>query len=131
MPTQIAIQLSMIVEITSLAPTVAFSRPAMPAHAAPASVASDDREHDVQQLGHVGERGADPHRDVRADEVLALAADVEQPAAEGEGDREPGEDQRRREDQRLLQVQRRDVSRSSPVIHGNNQFSPVPLKIAL
>ena len=28
---QIAIQLSMIVEITSCAPTVAFSRPAMPA----------------------------------------------------------------------------------------------------
>jgi hypothetical protein len=30
----------MIVEITSWAPTVAFSSPAMPAHAAPASVAS-------------------------------------------------------------------------------------------
>src|SRR3954468_865537 len=39
-PTQIAIQLSMIVEITSLAPTVAFSRPAIPAHAAPAAQAS-------------------------------------------------------------------------------------------
>ena len=36
-PTQTAIQLSMIVEITSWAPTVAFNRPAMPAHAAPAS----------------------------------------------------------------------------------------------
>jgi hypothetical protein len=30
----------MIVEITSWAPTVAFSSPAMPAHAAPASVAA-------------------------------------------------------------------------------------------
>ncbi len=39
MPTQIAIQLSMIVEITSCAPTVAFRKPAIPAHAAPASVA--------------------------------------------------------------------------------------------
>src|SRR3954471_11207240 len=39
-PTQIAIQLSMIVEITSLAPTVAFSTPAIPAHAAPAAQAS-------------------------------------------------------------------------------------------
>src|SRR5215218_10841422 len=38
-PTQIAIQLSMIVEITSLAPTVAFSTPAIPAHAAPAAQA--------------------------------------------------------------------------------------------
>src|SRR6476469_1634258 len=37
-PTQIAIQLSMIVEITSCAPTVALRMPAMPAHAAPASV---------------------------------------------------------------------------------------------
>ncbi len=37
-PTQIAIQLSMIVEITSCAPTVALRMPAIPAHAAPASV---------------------------------------------------------------------------------------------
>ena len=35
-----AIQLSMIVEITSWAPTVALSTPAIPAHAAPASVAA-------------------------------------------------------------------------------------------
>ena len=34
-PTQSAIQLSMIVVITSLAPVVAFSRPAMPPHSAP------------------------------------------------------------------------------------------------
>ena len=40
-PTQIAIQLSMIVEITSWAPTVALSTPAMPAQAAPASVAAE------------------------------------------------------------------------------------------
>ena len=38
-PTQSAIQLSMIVVITSCAPTVAFITPAIPAHAAPASVA--------------------------------------------------------------------------------------------
>src|SRR6476646_8736450 len=36
-PTQIAIQLSMIVEITSCAPTVALRSPAIPAYAAPAS----------------------------------------------------------------------------------------------
>src|SRR6266851_132600 len=36
-PTQIEIQLSMIVEITSCAPTVAFRIPAMPAYTAPAS----------------------------------------------------------------------------------------------
>ena len=66
----------------------------------------------------------------RADDVLALAADVEQAAAERERDREAGEDQRRRLDQRLLQVERGDVAvvRGS---HGKNQFSPVPSKIAL
>ncbi len=45
---QIAIQLSMIVEITSWAPTAAFSQPAIPAHAAPISAASDDRDDDVE-----------------------------------------------------------------------------------
>ena len=39
-PTQIAIQLSMIVEITSCAPTVAFRKPAIPAQSAPQSVAT-------------------------------------------------------------------------------------------
>ena len=39
-PTQIAIQLSMIVVITSCAPTVAFRNPAIPAHAAPAIIAT-------------------------------------------------------------------------------------------
>ena len=52
---------------------------------------------------------ADPHRQDRADDVLTLAADVEQAAAERERDRQAGEDQRRRLDQRLLQVQRGDV----------------------
>jgi hypothetical protein len=36
-PTQSAIQLSMIVEITSLVPAIAFNAPAMPAHSAPAA----------------------------------------------------------------------------------------------
>ena len=84
---------------------------------------------------------ADPDRGDRADDVLALAADVEQPAAEREGDGEPGEDERRRQqEQRLLEVRRCELI----VFHGNqravrtdavradlkNQFSPVPSKIA-
>ena len=108
-PTQIAIQLSMIVVITSLAPVVAFSTPAIPPTTAPRGAGRDRCEHDVQ------ERSACPSNDEptqtadeRADEVLALAADVEQAAAERERDRQAGEDQRRRHDQRLLQVQRRD-----------------------
>ena len=39
MPVQMAIQLSMIVVITSLAPVVAFKRPAIPPHTAPAAQA--------------------------------------------------------------------------------------------
>ena len=44
---------------------------------------------------------------IGSDDVLALAADVEEAAAERERDGEAGEDQRRRDDQRLLQVERR------------------------
>ena len=62
---QIAIQLSMIVEITSCAPATAFSRPAIAPHAAPASARGDHREQDVQQGRHAGERRADPDREVR------------------------------------------------------------------
>ena len=74
-------------------------------------------------------RGADPEQHVRQrrpcsrtstptqfatiepDEVLALAADVEQAAAERERDGEPGEDQRRRLQQRLGEVVRVEVDR--------------------
>ena len=75
---------------------------------------------------------------IAPDDVLALAADVEHAAAEGERDREPGEDQRRRQQQRLLEVVARGVrSGRRAVVNGvdavatwKNQFSPVPLKIA-
>ncbi len=48
---------------------------------------------------------------IAPDDVLALSADVEEAAAEREGDREPGEDQRRRRQQRLREVVRRGVVR--------------------
>ena len=51
----------------------------------------------------LGERRADPDGGERAGDVLALAADVEEPAAERERDGEPGEDQRRRQQQGLLE----------------------------
>ena len=66
---------------------------------------------------------------MRADPVLPLAADVEQAAAEGECDRQRGQDQRRRHAQRLLEVLGGD-RRSSPVTHGKSQLKPGPLKIA-
>ena len=100
-PPQIAIQLSMIVEITSCAPVVAFRKPAIPAQAAPASVARRPRAGRAAGSAMLDEVDADPVRDDEADEVLALAADVEHAAAEREGDREAGEDQRRRLQERL------------------------------
>ena len=67
--------------------------------------------------------------DVEADEVLALAADVEHPAAERERDREPGQDQRRRLEQRLREVVRGrvDACRSSG---GRTSSGPAPLKMS-
>nr|WP_228431015.1 hypothetical protein [Baekduia soli] len=68
------------------------------------------REDDVQPARHPGPRGADPDRDDAADGVLALAADVEQAGAEGVGDGQADEDQRRGDQQRLLEVDRRRVA---------------------
>ena len=72
---------------------------------------------------------AEPVGDVEADEVLALAADVEHAAAEGERDGEPGEDQRRRLQQRLREVVRRRVDTMS-VVGWKNQLRPAPLKMS-
>ena len=66
-----------------------------------------DAQQDVQEGIQSGEVDAEPVGDVEADEVLALPADVEHPAAEGEGDREPAEDERRRLQEGLRQVVRR------------------------
>ena len=46
-----AIQLSMIVVITSCAPTVAFRKPAIPAQNATCDRCRDDRDEDVQRGG--------------------------------------------------------------------------------
>ena len=130
-PTQIAIQLSMIVVITSLAPVVAFSRPAMPPHTRSRRARPDHADHDVRQRRHRVERRAEPDGHVGADEVLALAADVEQAAAERERDRQAGEDQRRRDDQRLLEVEGGDDAvvladpREEPVQPGAVEDRPV------
>ena len=69
----------------------------------------------MHEPGEARQLRADPDGHDRADEVLALAADVEHPAAEGERDREPGEDERHVGDQRLLEIQRREgVERRVP-----------------
>ena len=63
-----------------------------------------DCEEDVRPSCEVRKGRPDPDAGDHADQVLALSADVEEAAAEGERNREPGEDQRGRQDQRLLQV---------------------------
>ena len=72
-------------------------------------------------MRHPGELGPEPDGDHRAHEVLALAADVEQPGAERERDGQAHEDQRRRGDQGLLQVQ----CRESAVGAGGPREQPV------
>ena len=70
----------------------------------------DDGEQDERHRGEVDvERyfGRDDDGRGRAGEVLALAADVEEPAAEREGDRDPGEHERHPHEERLLELDRR------------------------
>ena len=103
-PPQIAIQLSMIVVITSWAPDGRLQRAGDPAPERPSQDACGDREQDVERPRHPFEVGSDPECRDEADPVLALPADVEEPAAERERDRDPGEHERRHDDERLLQV---------------------------
>ena len=126
-PIQSAIQLSMIVVITSWAPTVALRNPAMPAQTAPARRRAGKRAARAARA-RGRQPDADPDRRDGADDVLALAADVEKAAAERERDGEPGEDQSRRNDQCLLEVECGQVALALPVTHGKNQFSPVPVE---
>src|SRR5437588_8231449 len=63
----------------------------------------------MRDVRHLSDPRADVDPHDCPDDVLALAADVEESAAEGKGNREPGEDQRRRREQGLRQVVRRGV----------------------
>ena len=96
----------MIVVITSCAPTVALRKPAIPAHAAPASTRAVIASRTCGTWPCRRTR-ADPDGNDRPDDVLALSADVEEAAAERERDREPGEDERRGHQERLREVVRR------------------------
>ena len=109
-PIQIAIQLSMIVEITSCAPTVALRNPAIPAQSAPQSAPAIAAR-------TTWTSGFKPSNDepihtakIAPDDVLTLATDVEETAPEGERDGKTREDERRRDDQRLLHVERGGLS---------------------
>ena len=102
-PVQNMIQLSMIVTTTSWAPTVAFRKPGDAREQRTREAGRGDRENDVREVRHAREGRAHPDRGERAGDVLALAADVEQAAAERERDGQAGEHQGRRQQQRLLE----------------------------
>ena len=77
----------MIVVITSCAPTVALRIPAIPAQSAPASPASTMPTTTWRPLGSASPQYAPTQiADDDAHRVLALAADVEEAAAERERD---------------------------------------------
>ena len=67
-------------------------------------------EQDVERPRQPLEVGPDVERGDEADPVLALPADVEEAAAEREGDGDAGQDERRHEDERLLEVVRRGLA---------------------
>ena len=78
----------------------------MPAHNPPAIAAATTATVTCRNAEEGVERGADPHCGDRADDVLPLPADVEQPAAECERDGESREDEHRELDECLLEIAR-------------------------
>ena len=103
-PPKIAIQLSMIVVITSWAPDVARRNAGDPSPDHAAEDPGGEPSRTCSGRGRPEQMRPDEERRHEADPVLALAADVEQAAPEGECDRQRGQDQRRRHAQRLLEV---------------------------
>ena len=92
----VAIAFSMIVEMTSLTPRVALSRPAMPAHIAPTSMATRTMTSDVQRAGQRRRSPPTTAATQRGEPVLAVDADVEQVHPEADGHGERGQVVRRR-----------------------------------
>ena len=109
----------MIVVMTSCAPTVRLEEPGDPGeHRAGQHAAEHEREDDVSERRAGRRRATIPIQTatIDADEVLALAADVEEAAAEGERDREPREDER---DRQRMSVCWRFAATTSRCVPGN------------
>ena len=129
-PTQSAIQLSMIVEITSLVPVVAFNRPAIAAHAAPAAQAAS------MQITMCRTDGMPSN-----EEPTHTAANVPTrywpwPPMLNNPQRNANATARPVRISGVVMINvcwrlRAATIRSSSLIQGKNQFSPVPSKIAL
>jgi hypothetical protein len=87
-----AMKFSMIVEMTSCAPRKAFSAPGRRAPEHAACRTGHGAEQDAGRTAELARHDVGPER---AHDQLAVAADVEQAAAEREGHREARQDQRR------------------------------------
>ena len=120
----------MIVEITSWAPTIALSSPAMPAHAAPASVAATIVSTTCSSLGMSVNEEPTHTATYEPTRYWPWPPMLNSPQRKAKATASPV---------RISGVVRISVccrfsaavARSSPVTQGKNQFSPVPLKIAL
>ena len=129
LPDHTAIQFSMIVEITSCAPVSAFSRPAMPAYAAPASVAAAIVS--TMCSGPFIRRNDEPTHNAKIEPTRYWPW----PPMLKRPQRKPTETAR---PQSTSAVVRRSVccrfvaanERSLPLTHGKSQLSPLPSKIA-
>ena len=73
----------------------------MKPHSAPPTNPAPHRERQMDEPRQAGEAEADDHGEQRADVELSLGADVEEADAEGERHGQPGQDERRRRDDRL------------------------------
>ena len=91
----------MIVLITSCEPNRAFSSPGIAPHAAPAAIAAAKHSGTSTTRRQRSEHDADPGRGERGDVELPFRADVQQAGTERDRHREAGEDQRRRQKQRV------------------------------
>src|SRR5947209_14563505 len=127
-PTQIAIQLSMIVEITSFAPVVAFRTPAIPAQTAPAAAAATIANAMWSTDGIPTKDEPIQTAMIHPTVYWPWPPMLNMPARNANATARPT----RSNDVALSSVCWRlpaAVARSPPLTQGNSQFRPVPLKI--
>ena len=112
--TAAAMELSMIVVTTSCAPVHAFRAPGMKPQTAPASMPGQERRGMAieRRRGRQG-RAPTPAAPRRAEQELALGADVEEAGLEADADGQAAEDERRRPGRCVLRMRRR-TSRTRP-----------------
>ena len=119
----------MIVEITSWAPTVAFSKPAIPAQKAPAATAATIASTTCRRAGMSA--NDEPTHTAAIEPMMywPLPPMLKRPARKANATARPV----RISGVVMISVCWRlsaAIVRSSPVVHGNSHWSPVPFQIA-